>query len=105
MKSVGLELLGYVNFIQDEKVKFQCFFNGVPVCYRDKITYDEPRTLKECVWKAKFPFEQSKNRHEVHKSINGKLKERKDVKEKQVRLLDEKKDRFTISKKPIAKID
>jgi hypothetical protein len=40
-----LGLLKYVGFIKDEKVKIQRFFSGIPSFYKDKIQYDEPRTL------------------------------------------------------------
>jgi hypothetical protein len=37
-----LELLRYVGFIKDEKVKIQIFFSGIPSFYNDKIHFDEP---------------------------------------------------------------
>ena len=47
-----LEFLRYVYFVQNEKVKFQLFLSGLPTYYRDKITYNEPHTLKEAIRKA-----------------------------------------------------
>ena len=32
-----LELLRYVDYINDEKDKIQCFLSGLPTYYRDKI--------------------------------------------------------------------
>ena len=40
-----LELLRYVKYIKDEKVKIQRFLSGFPQSYKDKIEFDEPRTL------------------------------------------------------------
>ena len=41
------ELLKYVGFKKDEKVKIQRFLSGLPSLYNDKIQYDNPRTLEE----------------------------------------------------------
>jgi hypothetical protein len=41
------ELLKYVGFKKDEKVKIQRFLSGLPSLYSDKIQYDNPRTLEE----------------------------------------------------------
>jgi hypothetical protein len=43
------ELLKYVGFIKDEKVKIQRFLSGLPSFYSDKIHYDNPRTLEEAI--------------------------------------------------------
>jgi hypothetical protein len=40
-----LGFLKYVGFIKDEKVKIHRFLSGLPSFYKDKIQYDEPRTL------------------------------------------------------------
>ena len=48
-----LELLRYVRYIKDEKVKIQCFLSGLPQSHKDRIEFDEPRTLKEAIRKAK----------------------------------------------------
>ena len=41
-----LELLRYVWYIIDEKVKVQQFLNGLPQAYKDRIEFYEPRTLE-----------------------------------------------------------
>ena len=51
---IFLELLSYVEFIQEEKVKTQHFLSVLPAFYKDKISYDDPHTLKECIQKDKF---------------------------------------------------
>ena len=55
-----LELLMYVRYIKDEKVKVQCFLSGLPQSYNDIIEFYEPRTLEEAIRKAKYCYEQSK---------------------------------------------
>ena len=52
-----MELFSYVDFIQEEKVNIQHFLNGLPMFYRDKLTYDELHTLKDCVRKDKCLYE------------------------------------------------
>jgi hypothetical protein len=41
-----LDLLRYVPYIKAEKAKVQCFINGLPKDYRDRIEFDEPKTLE-----------------------------------------------------------
>ena len=44
-----LELLRYVRYIRDEKVKVQWFLSGFPQSYKDIIEFYEPRTLEEVI--------------------------------------------------------
>jgi len=37
-----LDLLRYVPYLKDEMTKFQRFFSGLPLTFRDRIEYDEP---------------------------------------------------------------
>jgi hypothetical protein len=71
-----LGLLKYVNFIGDEKVKIQRFLSGLPAFYKEKIKYDEPRTLTEAIKKAKYLYEQGQGRESLQKS----WKDKKNVK-------------------------
>ena len=57
-----LELLRYVWYIKDEKVKVQCFLSGLPQSYKDRIEFYEPRTLEEAIRKAKYCYEKSKGK-------------------------------------------
>ena len=41
-----LELLKYVGFMKEEKVKIRRFLSSVPLLYKNKIQYDESKTLK-----------------------------------------------------------
>ena len=55
-----LELLRYVRCIRDDKVKIQHFLSGLPEFYKDRIEFDEPRTLEETIRKAKYFYDQNK---------------------------------------------
>jgi hypothetical protein len=77
------ELLKYVGFIKDEKVKIQRFLSGLPSFYSDKIQYDNPRTLEEGHKEGKAFYEQNKGRPTFQKAWDDKrkeiwIKERKD---------------------------
>ena len=52
-----LELLRYVRYIKDEKVKIQRFFSRLPQSYKDRIEFYEPRTLEEAIRKDKYCYE------------------------------------------------
>jgi hypothetical protein len=41
-----LEMIRYVPYIKDEKVKMQRFISGLPQSFRDIIEFDEPKTLE-----------------------------------------------------------
>src|SRR5713101_7882134 len=49
-----LELLRYVRYIRDDKVKIQHFLSGIPQSYKDMIDYDEPQSLEQAIRKAKY---------------------------------------------------
>ena len=55
-----LELLRYVRYIKDEKVKVQHFLSVFPQSYKDKIEFYEPRTLEEVIRNAKYCYDQRK---------------------------------------------
>ena len=63
-----LELLRYVRYIRDDKVKIHHFLSGFPQSYKDKIEFDEPRTLKEAIRKAKYCYDQNKGKPDYHKA-------------------------------------
>ena len=62
-----LELLRYVLYIRDEKVKVQRFLSGLPQAYKDRIEFYEPRTLEEAIRKDKYCYEQSKGKIDYHR--------------------------------------
>ena len=63
-----LELLRYVWYIRDEKVKVQHFLSGLPQSNKDRIEFYEPRTLEEAIRKAKYFYEQRKIKPGIHKA-------------------------------------
>jgi hypothetical protein len=51
------ELLKYVYFIKDDKVKIQRFLSGLPYFYSDKIQYNNPNTLEETIRRENHIYE------------------------------------------------
>ena len=62
-----LELLRYVWYIRDEKVKFQWFLNGLPQSYKHRIEFYEPRILEEAIRKAKYCYKTRRMRSLMYK--------------------------------------
>jgi hypothetical protein len=62
-----LGLLKYVRFIGDQKVKIKIFTSGLPAFYKEKIKYDEPKTLTEAIRKAKYLYKQGQGRESLQK--------------------------------------
>ena len=77
-----LELLRYVRYIKDEKVKIQGFLSGFPRSYKDRIEFYEPRTLEETIRKAKYFYEQRKGKHDYHKTWKDKKNDKSDQRKK-----------------------
>ena len=77
-----LELLTYVRYIKDEKVKIQCFLSGLPQSYKEKIEFYEPRNLEEAIRKAKYCYEKRKGKHDYHKAWKNKKNEKSDQRKK-----------------------
>jgi hypothetical protein len=77
-----LGLLKYVKFIGDEKVKIQIFLSGLPVFYKEKIKYDEPKALTEAINKDKYMYEQGQGRQSLQKSWKDKKNEKSDQRRK-----------------------
>ena len=63
-----LEMLRYVRYIIDDKVKVQHFLSGLPQSYKDIIEFDEPLTLEEAIRKAKYCYDQNKIKPDSHKA-------------------------------------
>ena len=77
-----LELLRYVRYIKDEKVKIQHFLSGLPQSYKDRIEFYEPRALEEVIRKAKYCYERSKQRPDYQKSCKDKKNEKMEKRKK-----------------------
>ena len=77
-----LELLRYVKYIKDEKVKIQHFLSGLPQSYKDRIEFYEPRTIEEAIRKAMYCYEQRKGKPDYHKTWKDKKNEKSDQRKK-----------------------
>ena len=55
-----LSLLRYVPYLVDKKPKVQRFLDYLPYHIKDRIEYDNPKTLEEAMRKANFCFEQNR---------------------------------------------
>jgi hypothetical protein len=47
-----LELLRFVSYIKEDKVKIQRFLSYLPQSYKDRIEFDNPKSLSEVFRKA-----------------------------------------------------
>jgi hypothetical protein len=63
-----------MDFIKDEKVKIKRFLSRLPSFYKDKIQFDEPKTLKETIRKSKYLYEHNKGRPCLPKTCDDKKK-------------------------------
>ena len=70
------EMLRYFRYIQDEKLKIQCFMGALPQSYKDRIGFYEPRTLEEAIRKAKYFYEKSKKKPDYQNAWNNKMNEK-----------------------------
>ena len=59
LNSKFISLLRYVTYIVDEKTKVQRFLSYLPYHIKDRIEYDNPKTLEEPMRKANFCYEQT----------------------------------------------
>lgn len=59
-----LELLTYVLYLKDKKTKVQRFISGLPLEFKDRIEYDEPRSLEKVIGNLKHCYEKLKRNTE-----------------------------------------
>ena len=52
-----LDLLRFVPYIKEEKVKVQRFLSCLPQAYKEIFEFDNPKTLDEVLRKARLCFE------------------------------------------------
>jgi hypothetical protein len=76
------ELLKYVDFIKDEKVKIQRFLSGLPSLYSENIQYDNSKTLEETIRRERHLYEKSKGRSVFQKAWNDNMKGKNDQRQK-----------------------
>ena len=60
-------LLRYVPYRREEKEKVQRFLNCLPTVYKEKIEFDNPKTIDEAVRKARLCYQQFKRKTEYGK--------------------------------------
>jgi len=57
-------LLRYVPYIREEKAKVQRFVRSLPLAMRERIEFDNPKTMDEAIRKARLCYQQSKQKGE-----------------------------------------
>ena len=57
LRNKFLSLLRYIPYIIDEKPKIQRFLIYLPTSFKDRIEFDNPKTLAEAMRKAYFCYE------------------------------------------------
>ena len=65
LNSKFLSLLRYVPYLVDEKPKVHRFLSCLPYHIKDRIEYDNPKTLEEAMRKANFCFEQNQKKESL----------------------------------------
>ena len=60
-----LSLLRYVPYLVEEKPKVQRFLSCLPYHIKDRIEYDNPKTLEEAMRKANFCYEQNRKKESM----------------------------------------
>jgi hypothetical protein len=55
-------LLRYVPYIKEEKAKVQRFVSSLPAYIRERIEFDNPRTMDEAIRKARICYQQNKQK-------------------------------------------
>ena len=63
-------------------MKIQHFLSGLPQSYKDRIEFDEPRTLEEAIRKAKYCYDHNKGKLDIHKERKDKRNEKFDQRKK-----------------------
>ena len=62
LNSKFLSLLRYVSYLVDEKQKVHRFLSCLAYHIKDRIEYDNPKTLEEAMRKANFCYEHNRKR-------------------------------------------
>eukprot|EP00253_Pinus_taeda_P005458 PITA_05458 len=58
-------LLRYVPYIKEEKGKVQRFVSSLPAYIRERIEFDNPRTMDEAIRKARICYQQNKQKGDI----------------------------------------
>ena len=65
MNNKFLSLLRYMPYLVDNKPKVQQFLSCLPYHIKDRIEYDNPKTLEEAMRKDNFCFEQNRKKESL----------------------------------------
>ena len=65
LNSKFLSLLRYMPYIVEKKPQVQWFLNCLPYHIKDKIEYDNPKTLEEAMRKANLCYEQNRKKESM----------------------------------------
>ena len=71
-----LELLRFVPYIKEDKVKIKWFLICLPQSYKDIIEFDNPKTLSEVFRKAQMCYDWYKQRSKIPKARKDKKQDR-----------------------------
>ena len=63
-------------------MKIQFFLSGLPQSYKNRIEFDEPRTLEEAIKKDKYCYNCNKGKPGYHKAWKDKKNEKFDQRKK-----------------------
>ena len=80
LNSKFLSLVRYVPYIVDKKPKVQQLLSCLPYHIKDRIEYDNPKTLEEAMRKVNFCYEQNRKKESMTNQkgkINNKFKQKK----------------------------
>jgi hypothetical protein len=77
-----LEILGYVIFIRDYKVKIHRFLSRLQHFYKDKIQFDDPKSLEESIRKDMYLYEKNIGKPTFQSSWDEKKKRNMDQRNK-----------------------
>lgn len=69
-----LELLRYVPSLKEENAKIKRFINGLLIEFKERIEFDEPRSLEEAIRKLNHYYEKSNRKCETKKQWKGNAK-------------------------------
>lgn len=57
-------LLRYVSYIREEKDKVKCFKRNIPAFMKEKLEFDNPKTMDEAIWKDQICYQHMKQKRE-----------------------------------------
>ena len=77
-----LDLLRFVPYIKEEKVKVQRFLSCLPQAYKDRIEFDNPKSLDEVLRKSRLCYEQYKLRGDLTKTWKDRKQEKSNQRKK-----------------------